>query len=247
MAAASDLQVALPALIDRFRATAGIEIVPIFGSSGTLAAQIEQGAPFDLFLSADRAYAERLAGQGLLRPESIRPYALGHLVLAIHRDVDINIAGLSDLVAMEIRKISLANPDHAPYGKAAREALKRSALWDTLTPKLVRAASVGQALQFVRSGNAEVGLVARSVADVPEVRIVDLDPALYEPIVQVMGTVADSTQIRDAEQFSRFILGETGQAILESFGLGRVAGAWESPGRLDRPVDHESQQPGSTT
>ena len=221
VAAASDLQAALPALAARFAAEHGIAIVPTFGASGTLAAQIDQGAPFDLFLSADRAYVESLAKSGRVRPETVRPYALGHLVLVVHEATvpDSAVRSLADLRSAEIRKISIANPAFAPYGKAARGALERAGLWESLAPKLVQAESVRQALRYVSAGDAEAGLVARSVAGVPGVRIVEVDPPLGPPLVQVLGIVTESRRPRDAAQFADFLASPSGRSILASFGL----------------------------
>ncbi len=162
IAAASDLQTALPILAARFRQDTGLRIEPTFGSSGQLAQQIEQGAPFDVFLAANREYVENLARKGAIDPDSVKPYAQGTLVLAVHQDVGKWLTELSDLRKPAIKKVAIANPEFAPYGRAARQALESAGLWDELQPKLAQAESVRQALQFVESGNAEVGLVSKS-------------------------------------------------------------------------------------
>jgi molybdate transport system substrate-binding protein len=219
VAAASDLQTALPALIARFESHQAIKVQAVFGSSGQLAEQIRQGAPFDLFLAANMAYVQDLAAAGVVRPETVRPYAQGSLVLAVHREAGAPIARLADLARPEIKRIALANPDFAPYGKAARQALERAKLWDELGPKLVRAETVRQALQFVQTGNAEAGFVGRAIAGVPEVRAIAIDPALYDPIVQGLGIVSRTGQAERARAFADFVLGADGQAILAEFGF----------------------------
>lgn len=220
VAAASDLQAVLPVLAARFRAEAGVEVVATFGSSGNLARQIRQGAPFDLFLSANRQYIEDLAAEGVIRPDSVDPYAVGVLALAVHEAVSAPIATLDDLRRPEVRRVALANPEFAPYGVAARQALERSGLWDDLGPKLVLADSVRHALQFVQSGNAEVGLVALSNArDAPRVRATPIDESRHEPITQVLGVVAGAAREADARAFARFLLGPDGQAILARDGF----------------------------
>jgi molybdate transport system substrate-binding protein len=220
VAAAADLQPTMPALVAAFRvAEPGVEVVPVFGSTGQLAEQIAAGAPFDVFFSANRAYVERLATSKDVDPASVHPYAIGVLVLAVGRDVKQPVNGLADLTRTDLGKVVLANPDTAPYGAAARQALQRAGLWETLRPKLVLAGSVRQAIAYVESGDAEVGLVGRSVADVPGVRVVDVDRSLYDPIVQALGIVARTAHHREAEAFVRFVLGDAGREVLRSHGF----------------------------
>jgi molybdate transport system substrate-binding protein len=221
VAAASDLQAALPVLAERFRSAHAIEVIPSFGPSGQLAQQIEQGAPFDLFLSANRAFVERLAANGAVRADSVAPYAEGHLVLVVGRQSGVAVDGLADLTRPEVKHIAIANPEVAPYGFAAKQVLEKSGL-TAVTPKLVQAESVRQALQFVQTGNAEVGLVARSVANVPEVRQVELDRTLYDPIVQSLGIVTRTANPGAARQLADFLLGGQGQEGLASFGFDPV-------------------------
>lgn len=219
VAAASDLQAALPRLGERFRATSGIAITPTFLSSGVLAQQIRQGAPFDVFLSANEAFVRDLADGGFIRPDSVRNYANGSLVLAVYGKLEGPIATFADLAAPAVKKVALANPETAPYGRAGKQALERAGLWETLRPKIVIAESVRQALMYAQQGDAEAALVGRAIAGVPEVRTIAIDPALYDPIVQAMGVVADSPRRTDAEAFVRFVAGEEGQAILKEFGF----------------------------
>ncbi len=223
LAVASDLQTAMPILVAAFRQDHGIEVEFTMGASGLLAQQIEQGAPFDLFLAANQSFVDDLAHQGLIRPDSVRPYAKGSLVLAVHREAGDWITGLDDLRKPGIKKIAIANPEFAPYGVAGKQALERAGLWTEIEAKIVQAETVRQALQFVQSGNAEVGLVGRAIADAPEVRTVAVDPSLYDPIVQGLGIVATSNRAVDAEAFARFLLGEIGQGILSDLGFGSVS------------------------
>ena len=215
VAAASDLQAALPKLGDRFQARSGIAITPTFLSSGVLAQQIKQGAPYDVFLAANEAFVRDLAGGGFIRPESVHAYARGSLVLAVHGAPDVRLGSLADLAGPGVKKIALANPETAPYGKAGKQALERAGLWEKLQPKIVVAESVRQALLYAQNGDAEAALVGRAIAGVPEVRTVEIDPGLYDPIVQAMGIVADSSRQADAEAFVKFVLDEEGQAHVE--------------------------------
>ena len=221
VAAASDLQAVLPVLVARYKLDHGGAVQVTTGASGQLARQVRQGAPFDLLLSADRKFVADLAAEGVIRPDSVRPYARGSLVLAVHKGSDPNeaIKGLADLARPEVKKVAMADPALAPYGAAGKQALERSGLWEALRAKVATAETVRQALQFVQSGNAEAGLVGRAIADVPEVRVVPVPPGLYDPIIQGLGVVAASRRGDRAEQFAEFLLGETGQGILKDFGF----------------------------
>ena len=220
IAAASDLQTVLPVLIERFGGSEpGVEVVPVIGSSGQLARQIEAGAPFDLFLSANRDFVDKLAATKAVDPASVKPYAIGTLVLAVGRDVKAPVEKLSDLTRQEIKVVAIADPETAPYGAAARQALRKAGLWEALGPKLAIASTVRQALQYVETGNAEAGLVSRSIADVPGVRLVAVDPASYEPIVQSLGVVGRTVHRREAGAFAQFILGAEGRGVLRAHGF----------------------------
>ena len=223
LAAASDLRQALPVLIAAFRQTRPIEVDFVVGSSGQLATQIRQGAPFDLFLAANRTFVDGLVEDGTITPGSVAPYARGALVLAINPVFAHHPQSLADLGKTEIQSIAIANPDLAPYGIAAREALERLGLWETLRPKLVPAESVHQALQFVRSGNAEVGFVGRSLADAPGLEFLPVPPTSHNPIIQYLGVVQRSNRQDDARAFADWLRGPIGQALLTDLGFSPAA------------------------
>lgn len=220
LAAASDLQDVMPALIAGFeREAPGVMVRPTFGSSGQLARQIKAGAPFDLFLSANMAYVRDLAAGRFVDPATVAPYAVGSLVLAVHRDAGSSVASLADVARPDLKRVAMADPEFAPYGLAARQALTRAGLWEQVGPKVVLAGSVRQAVQYVQAGNAEVGLVGRSTAQARGLRVVEIDPALYDPVVQGMGVVAESKHPADAARFARFVLGPAGRSVLKSHGF----------------------------
>lgn len=228
VAAASDLFEAMPELAAAFERRSGVRVVPVLGSSGQLARQIEQGAPFDVFLSANEGYVRRLADSGAIDPETVRPYAVGPLVLAFPKSAEFRASGLDSLDGPEIRSIALANPDHAPYGRAGRQVLERAGLWELSGEKVVFGQSIQVAAQYVKSGQADAGLIARSLADSPELRWEPIDPALHDPIEQFLGVVSPGDRRESALDFSRFLLGDEGQSILRRFGLeGISAGAAE--------------------
>lgn len=219
IAAASDLQTVLPVLARQFRESTGHEVTLTFGASGMLAEQIKGGAPFDLFLAANQQFVNDLAAKGLIRSDSVRPYARGTLVLAVHRESGQPVESLADLARAEVKKIALANPETAPYGRAGKQALERSGLWSKVEPKIVQGESVSQALKFVATGNAEAGLVGHAIASVTGVRIVAIDTSLYDPIVQALGVVSESKQPEVAGKFAEFVTSEPGQTVLKVAGF----------------------------
>ncbi len=201
VAAASDLTFALKEIAANFGKEAGVKAVLTFGSTGMLARQIEQGAPFDIFLAADLKYLESLKEGGHIDPETIEVYAYGRLALAVNKPSSIEVKEIKDLLNPGIKRIAIANPAHAPYGRAAVEALKSSGVWEAVKGKLVFGENIRQALQFVQSGNAPAGIVALSIADVPEVKFMEIDRKLHGPIEQAAGVVAGSKEKALAGQF----------------------------------------------
>ncbi len=174
VAAASDLQFVLTELAERFTRERGHRVDLVFGSSGALARQIQQGAPFDLFLSADEALVERLAVAGLTRDTGVL-YGVGRIVLFAPRQSPLVVAGGLDavralLVAGRPSRFAIASPEHAPYGRAAQAALQAHQLWTPLQPHLVYGENVSQAAQFATSGNAVGGIIAYSLALTPRLR-----------------------------------------------------------------------------
>jgi molybdate transport system substrate-binding protein len=204
VAAAADLQAVLPELAARFEKDSGRRVQLTFGSSGNFFAQIQNGAPFDVFLSADIAYPRRLAQGGLAEPDTLR-YAVGRIALWTRGDSGIDISrGLQALVGPGVRRIALANPEHAPYGRAAVEALRRAGLYDKVRTRFVLGENIAQAAQFVQSGNADVGIIALSLALAPAMKAsgvyVEIPPSLHPPIEQgaiVLRAARDKAAARD--------------------------------------------------
>lgn len=163
IAAAADLKFAMDEIVTGFKMIRpGSEIEVVYGSSGKFHTQIQQGAPFDIFFSADIVYPRELAKQGLTASEA-KPYAVGRIVLW-SSSMDASKMTLAGLTNAKITRIAIANPKHAPYGKRAEEALRSSGLWEKLQPKLVFGENIAQSVQYVQSGNAQVGIVALSLA-----------------------------------------------------------------------------------
>src|SRR5262249_8366344 len=168
IAAAADLQYAFPELAAQYEKQSGVKLAVSYGSSGSFFAQIQNGAPFDLFFSADVSYANRLALAHQAEADSVQIYAVGHLVLWLPSDSPLDpSAGLKILLDPRIQRIAIANPEHAPYGRAAVAALRDAGLYDQLQRKLVLGENISQAAQFVQSGSAQAGLVAQSLTFSP--------------------------------------------------------------------------------
>lgn len=171
VAAASDLKFALDEIVERFASKGNTKPVVAYGSSGNFHRQIRQGAPFELFLSADEHFVRELATAGLTVDDG-QPYAIGRIVLFVPKGSPVKAdADMADLRAAladgRLRKLAIANPEHAPYGRAAREALQRAGLWEAAQPKLVLGENVSQAAQFAAGGSAQAGIFALSLALAP--------------------------------------------------------------------------------
>ena len=219
VAAAADLRFAFSEIGDLFTEETGQEVEFVFGSSGNLATQIENGAPFDVVAAANIAYIDRLRDKGLIIPETQQLYALGRIVLAVNRQAGIEATELEDLLNPAIFRIAIANPNHAPYGVAAQEAMQGAGLWETVQPRLVLGEDVRQTLQFVQTGDAPVGIVALSVADVPEISYSLIPAEMHNPLRQAMAVVASTSRADTARAFLDFIQGAKGRAVMKRYGF----------------------------
>jgi molybdate transport system substrate-binding protein len=220
IAAASDLRFALDEIAADFKTEhPDILIDIVYGSSGNFYTQIQNGAPFDLYFSADAAYPRRLADEGLALGDSEFLYAVGRIVLW-SATVEVDERTLADPA---IRKIAIANPEHAPYGRAAEAALKSLGLYDQLQPKLVFGENVAQTLQFVQSGGADVGIIALALALAPTVRdqgrYWTLPPDSYPTMEQGGAILRDAKNPGEAEAFRDFTLSAHGREVLERYGF----------------------------
>jgi molybdate transport system substrate-binding protein len=200
-----------------FQQHTGTEVVFSFGSTVQLSQQIEYGAPFDLFASADTEHIDQLISSGKIEKESRAIYALGQLALWTPFD-DTGVRGLKDLAKPKIRYIAVAQPELAPYGRATMEALQSAGLWDILRPKVVYANSINMAKQVASSGNADAAFTAYSLVMSEKGSVVKVDPKLHRPIQQALGVVTASQHRASAEKFRDFLLGVEGRALLERSG-----------------------------
>lgn len=214
IAAAANLTSVFDEIGKLFREQSGIDVVFSYGSTAQLAQQIENGAPFDLFAAADTEHVDRLIGKGRLLAKSRAVYAQGQLALWIPTGGKLGVRDIRDLAGQNVRFIAVAQPSLAPYGEAAVETMKATGLWETLQPKLVYANNVNAARQYAATGNADAAFTAYSLVLKESGIIVKVDPKLYSAIDQALGIVTSSQQAEQAAQFSKFLLGSAGQAIL---------------------------------
>ena len=207
------------------KAHADIKLQVSYGASGAFTAQIQQGAPVDVFLSADLDYPEKLVQAGLVTSEGVVPYAKGLLVLWVRKDTgaDPGAQGLKALLNPAVKHVSMANPKLAPYGVAAESALKKAGLYETVLPKVVLAENINQAAQYLYSNAAEAGFVALSLMDNPTLKengwIWPVPKNLYSPIVQGAVVLKRSKQPLEANQFLGFLVGSEGFKILQRYGF----------------------------
>ncbi len=218
VAAAADLVFAFREIGPAFERAHAAKVTVTLGSTGQLAQQILHGAPFDVFFAANTAYVEDLRARGALLPGSVESYAQGQLVLATPRDRP-PLVNLRDLARDDVKRVAIANPAHAPYGMAAREALERAGVWGRVQPKLVYGENVGQALQFLQTRNVDAAIIALSVAQAPEVRHALIDQSLYRPIIQAAAVMARSRRPDLARAFIRFVNGPEGRPTMKRYGF----------------------------
>ena len=216
---ASDLTVAFREIAALFEKGTGTKVVLVLGSTGNLAKQIEHGAPADIFFAANASFVDDLQTKGAVIPETRQLYAQGRIVLAVPRDSKLPIQRLEDLRRPDVKRIAIANPEHAPYGRAAQEALQAAGVWDALKPRLVYGENIRHALQFIETGAVDAGIVALSVADTPAVRYVPIDPVLHAPLNQIAAVVKRSARPELAIAFLQFVNGPEGRPIMKRYGF----------------------------
>lgn len=218
VAAAANLTDAFPELAQEFTRQSGIKVVLSFGSTADLAKQIENGAPFDVFASADVAHVTALEQKGLIASGTVALFARGSLVIWISDASKFNLERAEDLTNKSVERVAIAKPDVAPYGAAAVEVLKALNLWETIEPKVVYGMNVSQVKQFVSSGNAEAGFLPLSLVQDGRGKYLEFDEKLHRPIDQALGVVRASAKQQSSSRFKEFVLGVEGQGILRKHG-----------------------------
>jgi molybdate transport system substrate-binding protein len=226
IAAASDLRFALDDLISEFHKDHPTSTVkPIYGSSGNFFAQIMNDAPFDLYLSADAVYPRQLIAKGKGKEEDFFLYAVGRLVIWVPKASPIKLeqTGIKALLDPTVKKIAIANPEHAPYGRAAVAAMKKLGVYEKTAARLVLGENIAQTAQFIESGNAEIGIIAHSLAVAPRMkptgRFWEIPLDAFPRLEQGGLVLANAKNPAAAREFRAFMLGKRGQALLTNYGF----------------------------
>ena len=224
IAAASDLSFAFREIATEYEKSSGNQVRLTLGSSGNFYAQIQNGAPFDLYFSADIAYPRKLEEAGLTVPGSLYQYAVGRIVLWTGKESHLDLSkGLEILREPTVKKIAIANPKHAPYGRAAVAAMEYFKVYDQVKEKLILGENISQAAQFIESGACDIGIIALSLAIAPAMKSkgtywevpAEAHPALEQGAV----ILKSSKQQESAKQFLEFIKGPQGQEIMKRYGF----------------------------
>ena len=218
VAAASNLMGAFDEIAAGFHRKTGIEVVLSYGSTAQLARQIDNGAPFDVFAAADTSHIDELASKGRIVADTKAVYARGQLALWVPHGEKLGFREIKDLAGPQIRFVAIAQPNLAPYGSAAVEALKASGQWPAIEPKVVYGSNIGVARQYAETGNADAAFTAYSLVMNESGTVLKVEPKLYPSIGQSAGIVASSQHIGAAGQFMAFLLGADGAAILANHG-----------------------------
>src|SRR5436309_14181456 len=207
-----------------FEEKTGTKIDVSYGSSGNLFSQLQNGAPFDLFFSADVAYPRKREAQGFVEPGTLRDYALGRIVIWMPNDSSVDLAkeGWHALLDRAVRKIAIANPELAPYGRAAASALKKAGIYNQVEAKLVYGENISQAAQFVQSGNAQAGIIALSLAFSPSMRDGkrwDIPAGMHPALEQGAIILKDAKHKDAARAFLEFVKSAAGRPTLAKYGF----------------------------
>jgi molybdate transport system substrate-binding protein len=224
VAAASDLNFALPEVAKKYQQETGNSLKISFGSSGNFFTQIQNGGPFDLFFSADIDFPRKLEAAGIGEPGTLYKYAVGKIVLWVPSTSKIDLTkGLNVLLGPSIKKVAIANPKHAPYGRAAEAALRKAGIYERVADKLVLGENISQTAQFVDTGNADIGIIAMSLALAPTMqargKYVLVATELYPPIEQAAIVIKASTKKSVASQFLDYLKKPEAQAVLKKYGF----------------------------
>lgn len=219
IAAASDLYLAFTEIGELFKEQTGVEITFSFGSTGQLADQIENGAPFDVFAAANIKFVDNLREKGLILNDTQTTYAFGRIGIAILPGSPFTVESLDDFLKPEVKKIAIANPEHAPYGMAAKQALERAGIWAQVEEKLVYGRNISDTLTFIETGNAEAGVIALSLYCEGMVNFHLIDESLHAPLEQSVAVINRTKQKHLAMDFIDFIMGPIGRPVMESYGF----------------------------
>ena len=219
VAAAADLTPAFEEIGREFESVTKTKVIFVFGSTGMLTRQIENGAPVDLFAAANVSYIDELDQKGLIVSGTRTIYARGRITLWTPDESPLRLQSINDLARPEVTRIAIANPDHAPYGLAAKQALQTAGIWERVQPKLVYGDNIRQTLQYAQTGNVEVAIVALSLSIPSRGRWQLVPEELHEPIDQGLGVIKGARNEQAARAFADFIAGPQSRAIMKKYGF----------------------------
>ena len=219
VSAAADLTPAFEEIGTIFERQTGVAVDFNFGSTGQLAQQIEAGAPVDLFAAANVSYIDRLDAKGLILSDTKATYARGRIVIWTPPDSSLAIDDLADLTDPDIARIAIANPDHAPYGVAAREAMRAAGVWDAVQAQLVLGENVRDTLRYAETGNVDVAVVALSLAIQGDGRWTLIPEDLHAPIDQALAVIKATKHEPEARAFANFVNGDQGREVMRRYGF----------------------------
>lgn len=218
VAAAANLNEAFQEMAKQFTKETGIKVVYSFGATGNLTKQIENKAPFDVFAAADTSHVEELDKQGLLVDGSRAVYTIGKLVLWTPPKSTANISRVEDVAKPEIKRIAVANPELAPYGKATVETLESLKIWPQVQGKVVYGENVSGTKQFASTGNADAAFIPLALVKPGEGKYIEIDESLHKPIAQALGVIKASHNQEAARRFAQYVLGNEGQSLMRQYG-----------------------------
>jgi molybdate transport system substrate-binding protein len=220
VAAASDLAFAFKDVGEAYEKSVGQKVVFSFGSTGLLEKQIAEGAPFDVFAAANVSFADDAVKAGACMGDSKTLYATGRVVLFTTKEAAFHPKAVADLADARVAKIAIANPEHAPYGRAAKQAMDRAGIWDKVQSKIVYGENVQQTLQFAQSGNADVAIVALSLATVTPGDWAEVPSSLHDRIDQSLVVCTHGKAGVDAgKRFTAFVGSPEGRAVMRRYGF----------------------------
>lgn len=219
VSAASDLTPAFQEMGRLFEQKEGTRVTFNFGSTGQLTQQIEQGAPVDLFAAANVSFVEGLEKKGLILPGTRALYAQGRITLWTREDSPHRLERVEDLARPEFKRVAIANPEHAPYGLAAREALQTAGVWEVVAQKLVYGENISQTLQYAESGNVDAAVVALSLSTQSRGRWVLVPAGMHKPLNQALAVVKGARHEQEARRFAAFVNSAEGRAVMRRYGF----------------------------
>lgn len=219
IAAAADLVIAFKEIGDLYEKNTGDKLKLIFSSSGTAREQIENGASYDVYASANIKFVDDLIEKDKIIADTKELYAIGRVGVATKVGSPLQVKEVSDLLKTDFKKIAMANPEHAPYGLAAKQALESLGLWEKLKDKMVYGKDIQDTLTLIKSGNVEAGFISLSVVNKDEVNFLLIDDKMHQPLKQAMAVVKGTKLEKEARNFIKFVNGEQGREIMKKYGF----------------------------